>query len=472
MNQKGRLLDEMAVPTFAKSHHLSCHDSVISKTGKELLQQNFLKNIFPSLSEGPVSRGSNQDAHSDIISSLKKIKGLESEDVLTVSSHFTKLDNSTTSLNEMSKQLLNSHVIRGFAFPSRDVFAHVINDAKSSDSTRRMYPLPQTPQLLAANALNSDLLLFYDHGLYHEQLQKDLLKLAAPADDTDTRSRIKKSKSSHPSLSRISFPRQKDITKKVKRNIEHILARKDQGIETLREYTKSKDYVVRKISLVKLNKIKTVTDSLKGTEAYDLKKNQRDMPVAYNCFICEASSKSHDDQNMVFHDTVLANVNVHRLLPLDTVDDVKNHFKIKHSCQATLPTKEKMKCSDKEYLALKLDRQQMKSLPQSESRHSYVLTCLFCRGSKTVDKGCSLFCCLRCGRDHLYAYHKESDIFQMVKEELQRRWVQNSFHLDIINQVRVWWEGEGEFDDKKKMVMNFYIFHLISFLLTIYYFKK
>ena len=183
-----------------------------------------------------------------------------------------------------------------------------------------------------------------------------------------------------------------------------------------------------------------------------MKKNPKDLPIAYNCFICEITNDHDDDDDddddevdddadattgddkTVFIDKTYAGININRLMPLDDAEEVKKHYLTKHSCEATLPSKDKLKCTDREHHILQLDREQMRNLPSTENKHLFVLNCMYCRSTKVENGTSSLFCCLRCGRDHLFSHHGKDDIFQVVREELQKKWIRNSFHVDIVNQ--------------------------------------
>ena len=468
LQKKAQLLDEMSVPTLAKHSQLSNHDGKISTTPKEILKAAFLKVVSPSPLESnddddddddddDQQRGRGEgstDTHSDIILTLREIKELNPNEIHAILGHFTNMSNDVSSLSKMGKELINSHIFRGFGLPDREIFLKVMEEAQRSSSSsgrvsRKMIPLEQTVELLTSNAIGTDALTYFDPSVYYAQIQIDLDRMDDGGDDRKKRKKIvgKRNKSK---LSAFLL-REKEIQQKVKRNMRHQLVRRFHNMKSLERYANSgTPFPIRNLSLFKLNKIRNIFEGLKGKEIYDLKKNPKDLPIAYNCFICETSTPDQNrddddddddddvstagDDKMVFTDRTYAGINVHRLMPLDGIDEVKKHYLAKHSCEATLPSRKKLECADKEHHKLQLDREQIQNLPSTENKHLFVLHCMFCRSTNSEGKTSSLFCCLRCGRDHLFAHHGKDDIFHVVREELQRKWIQNSFHVDIVNQ--------------------------------------
>ena len=306
LQKKSQLLDQMSVPTLTKRCELSNHDSKISITLAEMLKTNFLKVVSPSSEEEEEEEEEEErvynNKHSDIVSALKDIKELNSNEVRAILSHFTKMGNDISCLSEMEKELINSHIFRGFGLPDREVFLTLMEEAQKTLgfgnlNRKRMIPLPQTSQLLTSNAMRTDALIYFDPTVYFTQISIDLDRMEAEekegggeaAEENITTKKKggknagKKNKTeetrkkSNQVLSPVFQLRQREIQQKVKRNIRHQLARRFHNMNSLKRYANSTGPVpIRNLSLSKLNKLKQMFESLKGdTTSYRAKKKRK-----------------------------------------------------------------------------------------------------------------------------------------------------------------------------------------------------
>ena len=272
LHKKSLLLDQMSVPNLTRHCQLSSPDGKISTAPKEILKTAFLRLVSPSSFESNDEEqddGFSSSSHSDVISTLKELKELNSDEIQAILSHFTNVSNDTSSLSQMSKELINSHIFRGFGFPDREIFLRVLNQAQKTSCVvgRKVIPFPQTAELLTNNAIGIDTLAYFDPSVYFAQLKIDLEKMDADGNATEREKtkNTEKKKAKKQKISAAFLLREKEIRHKVKRNMRAQEVRRFHNVKSLKHYAKSKrPFLIRNLSLFKLNKIKKFFETCKG----------------------------------------------------------------------------------------------------------------------------------------------------------------------------------------------------------------
>ena len=121
-------------------------------------------------------------------------------------------------------------------------------------------------------------------------------------------------------------------------------------------------------------------------------------PFSFNCFHCETESVGKNDDkktDLEFHSKHYEKVNIHRILPLYSVEECKNHF-IEHHVD--------------------------KGSSHVKSGHAFILECMEC--SLRIEEGQDEFnrhryvCCLPCLREHWFILHSSSDKFLSIYKDI------------------------------------------------------
>lgn len=297
--------------TDPSDNHLLPQEFESAMSAAELIGREVVQD---ALGREKLSENSDQDSSTPLQKEIKKsleALNIEKDQIESISALFP----SDITIRDYVNRMKSSHHVRGMAFSSFNALKAFVTGTEMAPGTRKKQLTMTTEYLTALIGANADAELLEDEG--HRQT-KDLLQRYVKTCRTER---------DGPPKARLNIIRNQVVS-----NVRHYLTNDNASKESLYAYSQRENFPTRSLSDQGLNAI------LKATPVNNSASNPKSdppLPQSYNCFLCPSASKCTENQkkecSLEFYPEVVGESNVQRVLPRDTLAEVKNHFLTAHT---------------------------------------------------------------------------------------------------------------------------------------------